>query len=152
MGIDENSSRLDSPRRILMGPKVLEIVTQVLTTYDHCSHCESIFDAAGVNAKFHKRDLDDYPADLREEYSRLSDWIRELAGLYKERIQIALIDAQSPKGIMKALRHSIRQYPTFVMDGKKIYTGWDKGRLQQELEKHLPGGDGKRGTRIEERG
>ena len=120
-----------------MEPKVLEIVSRVLTTYDHCSHCETIFDAAGVNRKFHKRDFDEYPQDLREEFSKLSDWIRELHHSYHQRLQIALIDAQSPAGILKSLRHLIREYPAFILDGKKIYSGWDKGQLRERLDQHL---------------
>ncbi|MCX5909937.1 MAG: hypothetical protein NTY64_22865 [Deltaproteobacteria bacterium] len=122
---------------IFMELKVLEIVGRVLTTFDHCSHCETIFDAAGVNSKFHKRDFEEYPQDLREEFSKLSDWIRELHCFYNQRLQIALIDAQSPAGILKSLRHFIREYPAFIMDRKKIYSGWDKNQLQEQLDKHL---------------
>lgn len=120
-----------------MEPKVLEIVSRVLTTFDHCSHCETIFDAAGVNVKFHKRDFEEYPQDLQEEFSKLSDWIRELHRSYNQRLRITLIDAQSPAGILKSLRHFIREYPAFIMDGKKIYSGWDQNQLQEQLDKHL---------------
>jgi hypothetical protein len=120
-----------------MRPISLEIVTQVLTTYDHCRHCEVIFDEAGLDKKFHQKEMDEYPPDLKEEYLKLSDWIRELNRLYKHRLLIKLIDVQSLLGFYKSLRHKIRKYPTFIVEGKEIYTGWDKNQLESLLDKYI---------------
>jgi hypothetical protein len=81
--------------------------------------------------------MDEYPPDLKEEYLKLSDWIRELTQLYKHRLLIKLIDVQSPLGIYKSLRHRIRTYPTFIVEGKETYTGWDKNQLESLLDKHI---------------
>ena len=118
-----------------MKPIRLEIVTRVLTTFDHCSHCEVIFDQAEINRKFHQRDLNEYPQDLTEEFTRLADWIRELNHLYKHRLLIRLIDIQSLLGIYKSVRHRIRKYPAFIINGKETYTGWDKSQLEHLLDK-----------------
>jgi histone acetyltransferase (RNA polymerase elongator complex component) len=120
-----------------MRPISLEIVTQVLTTYDHCRHCEVIFDEAGLDKKFHQKEMDEYPPDLKEEYIKLSNWIRELNRLYKHRLLIKLIDVQSLLGFYKSLRHKIRKYPTFIVEGKEIYTGWDKNQLESLLDKYI---------------
>jgi hypothetical protein len=122
---------------VLMKPVRLEIVTRVLTTFDHCSHCEIIFDQAEINRKFHQRDLNEYPPDLAEEFLRLSDWIKELSRLYRHRLLIRLIDVQSPLGIYKALRHRIRTYPAFIINGKEKYTGWDREHLEQLLDQNI---------------
>jgi hypothetical protein len=124
-------------KEVLMKPVRLEIVTRVLTTFDHCSHCEIIFDQAEINRKFHQRDLNEYPPDLAEEFVRLSDWIKELSRLYRHRLLIRLIDVQSPLGIYKALRHRIRTYPAFIINGKEKYTGWDRERLEQLLDQNI---------------
>jgi hypothetical protein len=120
-----------------MRPISLEIVTRVLTTFDHCRHCEIFFDEAGLDKKFHQKEVNEYPPDLKEEFAKLSDWIRELTRLYKHRLLIRLIDAQSFLGVYKSLRYRIRKYPTFIVEGKETYAGWDKNQLEGLLDKHI---------------
>ena len=113
-----------------MRPIVLEIITQVITTYNHCRHCEVFFEQAGLDKKFHQREMDEYPSDLKEEFIKLSDWIRELTRLYKHRLLVKHIDVQSLLGIYKSMRYRIRRYPTFIIEGKETYTGWDRTQLE----------------------
>ena len=120
-----------------MKPILLEIVTKVISSYGQCRRCKILFDEAGFDQKVHQKEMDEYPADLKEEYSKLSDWIRELNGLYKHRLSIKLIDVQSPLGIYKSLRYRIRTYPTFIVEGKETYVGWDKSRLEGLLDKYI---------------
>ena len=120
-----------------MKPILLEIVTKVLTSWGQCRRCKILFDQAGLDQKFRQGEMDEYPPDLIEEYTRLSDWIRELNRLYKHRLLIKLIDVQSPLGIYKSLRYRIRAYPTFVVEGKETYTGWDKDQLESLLDKYI---------------
>jgi hypothetical protein len=120
-----------------MKPIQLEIVTKVVTFFDHCRRCQVLFDQAGLDKKIHQKEMEEYPPDLKEEYLKLSDWVRELTQLYKHRLLIKLIDVQSPLGIYKSLRHRIRTYPTFIVEGKETYTGWDKNQLESLLDKHI---------------
>jgi hypothetical protein len=120
-----------------MKPIMLEIVTRVLTTYDHCRHCEVFFDQAGLDKKLHQKEVNEYPPDLKEDAVKLSEWIKELTRLYKHRLLIKLIDVQSLLGIYKSLRHRIRRYPTFIIEGKEVYTGWDKNQLEDLLDKYI---------------
>jgi hypothetical protein len=120
-----------------MRPILLEIVSKVLTTFSHCRHCQIFIDQAGLGQEFHQDEMNDYPPDLKEEYVKLSDWIRELRRLYKHRLLIKLIDIQSPLGIYKALRHRIRTYPTFIVERKDTYTGWDRSQLEGLLDKYI---------------
>ena len=120
-----------------MKPITLEVVTRVLTTFGHCRHCEIFFDEADIGKKLHQKDVNEYPPDLADEYLRLSDWIRELAQLYRHRLSIRVIDVQSPVGIYKSFRHRIRKYPAFIVEGKETYAGWDKNQLEQLLDKHI---------------
>ena len=120
-----------------MKPILLEIVTKVISSFGQCRRCKILFDEAGFDQKFHQKEMDEYPADLKEEYTKLSDWIRELTRLYKHRLLIRVIDVQSPLGIYKSLRHRIRAYPAFIVEGKETYTGWDKGQLESLLDKHI---------------
>jgi len=120
-----------------MKPILLEIVTKVISSFGQCRRCKILFDEAGFDQKFHQKEMDEYPADLKEEYTKLSDWIRELNRLYKHRLSIKLIDVQSPLGIYKSLRYRIRTYPTFIVEGKETYVGWDKGQLEGLLDKYI---------------
>ena len=120
-----------------MKPILLEIVTKVITSFDQCRRCKILFDQVGFNQKRHQKEMDEYPPDLKEENIRLSDWIRELNRLYKHRLLIRLIDAPSPLGIYKSLRYRIRTYPTFIVEKKETYVGWDKSQLESLLDKYI---------------
>ncbi len=120
-----------------MKPILLEIVTQVITSYGQCPRCEVVFDEVGLNKKFHQKEADEYPQDFKDESAKLSDWVRELTRLYKHRLFIKLIDVQSLLGVYKSLRHRIRKYPTFIIEGKEVYTGWDKKQLESLLDRYI---------------
>jgi hypothetical protein len=124
---------------MIMKPVIVEIVTRVMTSFGHCRHCDVVFHQTGLDQVLHQREINDYPADLREEFANLSAWIRELNRLYKHRLRIRLIDAQSLSGLYKSLRHRIRKYPTFIVEGKETYSGWDKERLEGLLDKYIRG-------------
>ena len=122
---------------IVMKPILLEIVTKMLSSWGECRRCTLIFDQAGLDQKFHHEEMEGYPSDLKEEVTTLSDWVRELKRLYKHRLLIKVIDVQSPLGIYKSLRYRIRTYPTFIVEGKETYAGWDKDHLESLLDKYV---------------
>jgi hypothetical protein len=121
-----------------MQPVRLEVVSRVITTFAYCRHCQFLFKAAGLDEKYCQAEMDEYPAAVKEEYVQLCNWIRELARRYQDQLVIKLIDVQSLLGLYKSLRYRIRKYPCFILAGKAIYMGWDKGQLQSLLDKHLP--------------
>jgi hypothetical protein len=120
-----------------MKPVYVEVITKVLTTYGHCKRCDLMGDLAGINKKIQHRQINEYPEEAKDEFLRLSDWIRELARLYKHRILIRVIDAQSPMGILKSLRHRAWKYPAFIVEGKDKYVGWDAEKLEALIDRHL---------------
>jgi len=83
------------------------------------------------------QDLNEYPEDLKEDYLFLSNWIKELAQKYRERILIKVIDVQSLQGVMKSLRYWVHRYPTFIINKKRKYAGKDKNQLDTLLQEHL---------------
>lgn len=91
----------------------------------------------GINRKFHNRDVNEYLQGTKEEFLNLSDWIRELANLYKHCILIKVINAQSPMGIFKFLRHGAWKYPAFIVEGRDKYVGWEKEELESLIDRHL---------------
>ena len=113
-----------------MKPVTIEVVSHLLTTYGQCTRCGLMFRESGLEREVTSKDREEYPRDLQEEFLKLSEWICELSRLYRHRIRIRLIDAKSPLGIYKSLMHRFCIYPTFIIEKKDVYSGWD----QQELE------------------
>ena len=126
---------------IWMKPVYIEVVTNVLTVYSHCNSCRPIFHESGVEDQVAREALDDYPKDLKEEFIQLSDWIRDLARLYRHRIKVRIVDAKSMLGIYKSLRHRFRKYPAFIVDCKDVVAGWDREKLDRILDEHIRQGN-----------
>jgi hypothetical protein len=116
---------------------LLEILSLVPTTFNQCSHCETMYDQAGVGARVHAEIMQEYPPDLLQDHLRLSSWAEELAQRYRADIQIRVIAPQSGLGFFKCLRHRVRRYPTFIINGKTKYSGWDKEALDALLQEAL---------------
>lgn len=96
-----------------------------------------MFREAGLQKEMTDGLLDEYPPDMKEDLRRLSEWVRELNRLYRHRVAIRIIEAKSIQGLMKALLHRIRTYPAFIVDRKKVLTGWDWEGLQAALDSSI---------------
>lgn len=116
---------------------LVEVVTRVLTTFQNCASCGPVFKETGVEDAVNREALSEYPQDLQDEFLRLSDIIRELRRLYIHRIRIELVNAQSPLGIYKTLRHRIRQYPAFIIENKDVFIGWDLKKLSDIVDMYI---------------
>lgn len=120
-----------------MKPLTVEVVCNLITAFGGCPRCELVMNEAGVNTRARCQDVADYPAELREELAKLGDWLSELCRLYRHRITIRLIDAKSPFGLYKSLLHRIRRYPTFIIEKRTVYSGWDRKRIEEMLDTHI---------------
>lgn len=115
----------------------LEIVAHVLTYFTHCPHCETALEAVGVGSAAHTQEINEYPEEFKAEYVRLCDWIRAASARYPGRLRIRLVDAQSPAGLWKTLRHRARTYPLFVLDGRPVAVGWPPTQVEAILMEKL---------------
>jgi len=116
----------------------LDVLTLVPTLFRQCAHCETVIGQSGLGERVRQESLNDYPAQMLEEYERLSAWIKELADRYGDQILIRVIDPQSGFGLWKSLRHKARSYPTFIINNKQVYAGWDRRSLDELLQGALP--------------
>ena len=114
----------------------VEVVAHVTGSMQHCSHCQVFIDGVGVGEKIHRENINSYPPEFIEEWQRLSEWILELAETHPGQLTIRIVDAQSPQGIWKSLSKGVRKYPTFIIEGKQKYHGWDKGRLNDLIDQY----------------
>lgn len=78
----------------------------------------------GIGDRVHNQEINEYPEEMREEYLRLSDWVRATYDSYGMKVWIKVIDPQSLVGLWKHVRYKVHKYPTFVLDGEHIYSGW----------------------------
>jgi hypothetical protein len=72
----------------------------------------------------HNQEINEYPEEVKAEYLRISRWVRALRERYSGRVSVRLVDPQSLLGFWRILRHRIRRYPTFLVDGAEV-AGWD---------------------------
>ena len=121
-----------------MKKRILEVdvVAHVLGSMVHCPHCEVFIDGVGVGGQVHKSDLDSFPPEWMDEWQHLSDLVLNLAEKFPEQLVIKITDAQSPQAMWKALRHGVRKYPTFIVEGDQ-YVGLDENRVTDLVERHL---------------
>lgn len=73
----------------------------------------------------------------REEAYRLWLLLDAVAARFRDRIVLYLVDPLSPQWVLRVLRHRIRRFPTFLIDGRDRYTGWDLEALAQRIEAAL---------------
>jgi len=62
---------------------------------------------------------------VKAEYLRLSDWVRKTRQTHGQRVVVRILDPQSLAGFWKVIRHRIRRFPTFLMDGGERVVGWE---------------------------
>ncbi len=114
----------------------IEVVTHVLGSLNHCSHCQIFLDSAGLGETIHQKDLHSYPPEWMQEWQQFSDLILSLTERYAGRLVIQVTDAQSPRGMWLALRRRVRRYPTFLI-GADAYQGLEEAPLCRLIETHL---------------
>ncbi len=78
-----------------------------------------------MGTQVHRQEINEYPEEIKADAVRLSDWIRSMRAQYGPRVLIRLVDPQSLLGMWKALRHGVRRYPTFLVDGAERVAGWE---------------------------
>jgi hypothetical protein len=86
---------------------------------------------------YHESCQDDYPEDWKQSVEDLHAWIHRSKELYKHRIRVLLVDAQSPAGLWKQIRHRLFKMPAFIVDGKLCHTGWDTERLEALIDERI---------------
>jgi hypothetical protein len=121
-----------------VNPIEIEIVIPTLTSLEvGCRRCTTLFAASGIVQDHHTSSCDDYPEDWKADMDRISQWVAKASGLYKHRIRIRVIDAHSPLGMWKQIRHRLSGSPGFIVDGKRVCTGWDTDRVEAIIDEEI---------------
>lgn len=121
-----------------MKPILIEVVAPLLTAQSfNCRRCNPIFEEAGLKNLYVDACNDEYPEEWKEELEGISDWVSRAGDLYKHRIMIRMIDAQSPLGLWKKIRHRFSGMPAFIVDGIRVHTGLNTERLEEIIDERI---------------
>jgi hypothetical protein len=116
----------------------VEIIAPMLSTLQIGSRGYGLVsDSLGLNQKERSASLNEYPDDWKEASAYLTGWVEEISRLYRHRIKIDIIDAQSPFGFWKQIRHRVFRFPAFIVDRKKTYIGWDYKELEAIIDDRI---------------
>lgn len=121
-----------------MDAVVLEVIAPMLSTVELSSRGPSfIFGYVGLKGTYRDACMMEYPDEWKLAVGCLSERLREISYLYRHRIQIHVIDAQSPLGLWKQIRHRVFRFPAFIVDKKRTYVGWDTGKLEALIDERI---------------
>jgi hypothetical protein len=121
-----------------MTPVILEVVAPMLSSVEmSCRGCGLIMDTLGIRKQDRQACAAEYPEDWKEAVEHLAAWIAEISRLYRHRILIRVIDAQSPVGLWKQIRHRVFKFPAFIVNKKKTYVGWNPGELESVIDEEV---------------
>ena len=99
-----------------------------------CTTCEMMMAQANLGQAPQERGLDEYPPEWKEEFRRLSTTIFTLADHFQEQVQIRVWDPRSLQGLLRSIRHGVRRYPAFIINGHDKILGWDTNQLEQHIQ------------------
>ena len=95
-----------------MNAILLEVVTPMLSSLEIYSWGQNFMTGhLGLRNKYRSSCVEEYPDDWEWAVDYLSRWIQEVSHLYRHRIQIRGIVAQSPLGLWKQLRYMLFYEP-----------------------------------------
>jgi len=121
-----------------MTPILLEVVAPTLAGMGlGCFGCSVVLKEVGFEKTYRDSCTDEYPPGWKEESMRLSDCIKGIKNLYRHRVHITVIDAQSPLGIWKQIRHRVRALPAFIVDRRQAWSGWGTEKLESILDERI---------------
>lgn len=108
----------------MMTPIRVEVISPMLSSLGFgCRGCGIVLGQTGIRRKQHDSSCDEFPEQWKESGARVVECIKRIQMLYRHRISVQVIDALSPLGLWKQLRHRLFHVPAFVVDGKLTCTG-----------------------------
>ncbi len=126
-----------------MTPITIEVIAPTFQSLEMaCPSCNLVFNTLGLNGKERQSCNEEYPEDWKEALRYLSNCISEISRLYRHRVRFEVIEAQSPLGLWKQIRHKVFKYPAFIVDGKTTYVGFDCGELGALIDERIKGESG----------
>lgn len=121
-----------------MRPIQIDVVIPTLTSLElGCTGCAVMMDQTGLSGQHRESCSDEFPEEWKQDRAKLGELVENLRKLYKHRIHIRIIDAQSPMGLWKKIRHRFRSMPAFIVDRSYVCTGWDCEQLETIIDSRI---------------
>lgn len=111
----------------------VDVIAPIPEGWGLCSSCEVFLAQANLDRPPPERGLDELPPEWQADFHRLSALIFDLADRYRGRVLIRVYDPRSLQGLLKAIRHGARRYPTFIVAGRTKVVGWDEEALERAV-------------------
>jgi hypothetical protein len=116
-----------------MEPVHIDVFFPLPEGWGLCTSCETMMAQADLVQPPFERGLDEYPSDWQDDFKRLTEVIFSLSDHYPDKVQIRIWDPRSFQGLLKSIRHGVRRYPTFIVNGHQKIAGWDEHKLHQSI-------------------
>jgi hypothetical protein len=121
-----------------MKPIKIEIIAPLISAVGPgCRGCGFFVKETNLDNAIRRSCDEDYPPEFKQLAEDLLRRVDDLRSLYMHRLQIQLVDAQSPWGIWMQVRHRIRKFPAFIVEGKAVHVGWDSEGLESVIDEAL---------------
>ena len=121
-----------------MEPVSVQVITYAPTVFRHCQHCEVAIAGIGLGERIHRAEAANaLPADLLQEFQRVSDFVHSLLERHGPRVHVAVVDAASIEGVWQSLRHRVRRYPAVIVDGRETLVGTDFDAIDRVIDRRL---------------
>ncbi len=98
------------------------VVPPILEAGVGCRVCRSFMHQAGLALRSSE---EDYPEELRLLALRLAQLLERIRRSSQQTLRVELVDGLSPGGIWKQIRYGLRPLPGFLLNGRKLFCGWD---------------------------
>ena len=131
-------TELPEPPPAPLPPVVVEVFAPVLLASGLALMREgSAMDLLGVGRAVHRDEVKRYPPPMREEYRRLWALLHAIQERFGQMVTIRIVAPPSLRWLAASLRHRVRRYPTFILDGRERVTGWDEQALAERIQERL---------------
>ncbi len=111
---------------------IVEFVGIMPTLFAHCQHCMDVMHGTGMQP--YSKQLEEYPDDIVKHYFELSEIAQKLRDEFDGSVLFDAIDAASPLGLWKTIRHRIFRTPCVLIQGRKVFDGLPKyDELKQKI-------------------
>ncbi len=117
-----------------MSPVKIDVFFPVPEGWGFCTACEVMLAQANLGKPPETRGFEEYPPEWQEDYQRLYTLVYDLADTYRDKVRILIWDPRSFQGLLKSIRHGVRHYPTFIIDGKSKITGWEIDQISRKIQ------------------
>ena len=114
----------------------VEILAYAPSEFYHCTHCEVVWQQAGIGPKIHREQRESaLPDDLQQQFQRIAGWAHALYQRFGDQVEVRVVDPASLEGFFKSLRHWAHRYPAYILDGKPMSSGTDMEEFTAAVEK-----------------